>query len=444
MVNDNKYIDHEYQDIDLTLHKVNAPLQPDPTGMPGKSGPGPGGFPSAQALADLSAYPVLTEEVGYPPSPVSSPSLPPSIPGQAPLGQIAFKTIADVLGWKGRPGDNKGFIGALTQSFALSEVEGHVQATWQRRSIPIQSDLSGGIAGAQASIYARAQDVLEKSLPILDNLYTLDETADTSDIESLREVIRSQMTELVNELGTLGGPRVPRVNQYFNQLLNIGLPASTTVKSDPDAIGGSLGDFRGLLGLTTTLNFVNSMDDERNQTFYRLLSDNLTSLAQTYVNNLAFFQRTTTSGVQPFFGTQLVLLSRQLSVISESVEEVRFALDSVFIGPAERQTLLLKIEPQPMFIEELLTWVQAFCTDEGPTLIEKGGKLGVGYGFVDSVTSLTGLVTAASHLRRHHSALPPGFFTARVNRAWCDLLSQLTELGNLAGSVQRKLFKKTN
>jgi hypothetical protein len=141
----------------------------------------------------------------------------------------------------------------------------------------------------------------------------------------------------------------------------------------------------------------------------------------------------------PFFGTQLVLLSRQLSVVSESVDEVRFAMDSVFIGPAERQTLLLNFGPNlsSLFIEELLSWVQSFSTEEGPMLIEKAGKLGVGFGFIDSVNTLTGFVAAAVNLQRNLNPLPPGFYTARVQRSWRDLLAQLQELSSLATPVGR-------
>jgi hypothetical protein len=68
---------------------------------------------------DLTAYPVLTEEIGYPPSPLSRPSGGPSSPGSggAPggLAQVASRAIGDVLGWKTNATDAKGFIGALSR-----------------------------------------------------------------------------------------------------------------------------------------------------------------------------------------------------------------------------------------------------------------------------------------------------------------------------------------
>ena len=64
----------------------------------------------------------------------------------------------------------------------------------------------------------------------------------------------------------------------------------------------------------------------------------------------------------------MLLISRQFTVIAETVNEVRFALDSVFIGPNERQALLLEFTDQalaPMFLEDVLTEVESFASDEG-------------------------------------------------------------------------------
>src|ERR1700733_5899837 len=139
-------------------------------------------------LTDLAAYPILTEEVGYPPSPLATPSSNRGGGGggSSPLGQVVNKAVSDVLGWKIKAGDTKGFIGALTQSFTLTEVEGHVESTWTPRTYAVQTDLAGGISGAQASIYTRGQEALEQSLPLLDGLYALDPEADPEDVVALQ------------------------------------------------------------------------------------------------------------------------------------------------------------------------------------------------------------------------------------------------------------------
>jgi hypothetical protein len=133
------------------------------------------------------------------------------------------------------------------------------------------------------------------------------------------------------------------------------------------------------------------------------------------------------------------LLSRQLSVIGETVGEVRFTLDSVFIGASERQTLQLEFTggDPAMFIEDILSWTEAFAKDEGPQLIQNAGKLGVGDGFLPVVQKLQTLVTEARH-PVNESALPPGYRTNRVQRSLKDLADQLGELVALAGPVQLK------
>jgi hypothetical protein len=104
------------------------------------------------------AFPILTEELGYPPSPAAGGGATTRGGGgkNGGLGPIVNKAIQDALGWKVKPGDATGFVGALNQSFQLKTVEGAVVSTWTPRSYVVQSDLSGGITGAQASIYTMA------------------------------------------------------------------------------------------------------------------------------------------------------------------------------------------------------------------------------------------------------------------------------------------------
>ena len=429
--------------VTLTAVRKGRRDVPSPQAVSGAPPNGPNG-----PITDISAYPVLTEEVGYPPSPLARPSgAPPA--GGAPLGQIATKAIADVLGWKPKAGDTKGFLGALTQSFALTEVEGHVESEWKPRTYAIQTDLAGGITGAQASIYSRGKDALDQSLPLLDGLYKLNPEAIDEDVAALKAVAKSQLSELVNELGFLGGPRVTRVNQYFGLLIGNAFPVPATSRStlnatDPDLIGGTLGNLRDDLGLNfKEQDFVNSVEGEQDLSNYRIISDYVTSLAQSWLNNIDFLVLDTET---PFFGTQLVLLSRQLSVVAESVDEVRFTLDSVFIGPAERQTVELSTNlappftPPPIFLEDLFSWISNFATEEGPRLIQDGGKFGVQNTFYPVAGKLVEMVDA---LRSHvtstspsPSGLPPGAYTKRVQKSVIDLDNQLRQLANLASRIE--------
>jgi hypothetical protein len=405
------------------------------------------------ALKDVTTYPVLTQEVGYAPSPIAGASGSPATgAGGASLGATAVKAINDVLGWKLKADDPKGFLGALNASFTCQEIEGHTECTWTPRTYAVATDLAGGITGAQASIYTRAKEALDLALPLLKALYALDPTADNEDFIALQKVATDQMNELVDELGMLGGPRPSRVSQYFNLLLGVPFPMtpSTTVENDPDKIGGTLGRLREVLGLNSgTDDFVNSVDDEQDLTNFRILSDYMTSLAQSWVNNLAFFMTPPPLGTQPFFGTQLVLLSRQLSVVAESVDEVRFAMDSVFIGPAERQTLEIAMhvkhgsQPFSMYAEDLLSWISSFSTEEGPRIIQDGGKYAVGDAFALQVSNLHDLVQAAMHPANDRD-LPPAYFTGRVQSALSNLALQLKSLVSLAKPIAHKIEATTS
>jgi hypothetical protein len=400
-----------------------------------------------QPLRDLAAYPILTEEVGFSPSPLATPSTGgPGGGGSSPLGQIVNKAVGDVLGWKIKPGDAKGFVGALTQSFALADVEGHVEAKWTPRSYAAQSDLAGGITGAQASVYSRGKEALDQSLPLLDGLYPLDPEADPEDVKALKAVVKSQLLELVNELGFLSGPRVSRVNQYFGLLLidadqgSKFPPQPGPLVVNPDQVGGTLGNLRDLFGLNfDTQDFVNSVQDEQNLSNYRIMADYVTSLAQSWLSNLPYFGL---DSQKPFFGTQLVLLSRQLQVVAEAVDEVRFTLDSVFIGPAERQTTILNFPGTTLssiFLEDLLSWIRNFTTEEGPRLIQEGGKFGVQNTFTPVVREvqrfLVNLPTSASAA----NPLPAGFFAPRVQFAFSDLKDQLQQLITLAKPIKHEI-----
>jgi len=352
-----------------------------------------------------------------------------------------------VLGWRPKGDDPRGFVGALTQSFALKEVEGHTEWTWTPRTYAVQTDLAGGITGAQASLYTRAKDALDQALPLLDGLYPLRVDADPQDMEALRATVHSQMTEIVNELGISGGPRVSRIDQLFLLLLGGRLqPEPGEIVTEPDDVepGSQLGTLREEFGLATTDDLVNTVEEEQNLTNFRILADYLIGLRLSWVANRRFFTRVT--GTTPFFGTQLVLLSRQLSVIVESVDEVRFALDSVFIGPSERQTLELVLggrEDEPltrMFVEELLSWVSSFASEEGPRVIQDGGKHGVQTAFLPVVETLQLLVDGATHPANPTDLpLPKGYYTLRVQRSLQELRDQLKELVKLASSITHQV-----
>jgi hypothetical protein len=446
--------------------------------------------PSNEGGGPIPSFPVLTEEVGYPPSPLaggnsSGTSRPGSSSnggfgggsaGRGSLGPMVTRALQDVLGWKIKPNDAVGFMGALNQSFTLTQSEGTVVTTWTPRSYAVQSDLSGGISGAQASIYTMAKTMLDQILPLLNGLYPLDPAANTEDVTALKQLVINQLTNLTSEMGYLGGPRVMRVHQYLQMLLGVRLelrqappplhihvigrhppqgsplaerfhagtwPPVKHYWTSPDLVLGSLGNLRDMLGLFELFdkknNFINTVEDEQNVTNFRVIVDYVNSVFNAWSNSIQFF-----AGVHSrFLGTQLVIISRQLGVVNEAIDEVRFVLDSVFIGPAQRETTPIHFHGlsspvfnhlPTIFLEDLLQWAQNFVATEAPDVIQNGGKLGIGEDFMATVEQLYVQTFGLYLYAQAQAGAPIG--TARVQQGLYKLVSQFKELFQLSKSVE--------
>jgi hypothetical protein len=339
-----------------------------------------------------------------------------------------------VLGWRPRSGDAKGFVAALDQSFALSEVEGHVEWKWTPKSYAVQADM-GAITGAQASIYSRAKAALDQALPILDGLYPLNPDFDPQDIESIRAIVRTEMIELVGELGVSGGPRVQRVDALLDQLVGFAYKRDQTLPAlKPHRVGAHLGMVRDRFGLKQEL--VNTIPEEQNLTNFIILVNYVDTLRLSWQDTRHFFNRL---GSDVFLGTQLVLLSRSLAVIAESVQETYYVMDSVFLGSAERETVQLELAPGSiMTIAELLRWAEHFASIEGPRYIEDGGKDGVSSAFVPTLRRLELFVGRAAEIAGSNSGdVVAALRTPRVRRALTELHSEIETALESAESVRR-------
>jgi hypothetical protein len=186
---------------------------------------------------------------------------------------------------------------------------------------------------------------------------------------------------------------------------------------------------RDVYGLTSAQ--VNSIDEERNLTNYQVLVDYVSSLKLSWDSQRKFFDRV---GPEIFLGTQLVLISRALGVVAESVQDTAFAMDSVFLGEAERQTVQLEYAGEPpLFIAELLAWVDHFATEEGPRLIRDGGKAGI-KSLQPVAEKLAELVRDAQlpPLGPQDPAnLPASFRTIRVQRSLAELVNHMDDVNDL-------------
>ena len=127
---------------------------------------------------------------------------------------------------------------------------------------------------------------------------------------------------------------------------------------------------------------------------FRILIDYANSLLSGWITTAS--RSSPARASNPFLGTQLVVISRQLGVISETVDEVRFVLDSVFIGPGRARNDRLQLHTDfptftghcraaenlpPIYLEDLpAVGCKPLSADEAQDVIQNGGKLGIGRG----------------------------------------------------------------
>jgi hypothetical protein len=367
------------------------------------------------------------------------------------LQQIVDNALGQVL-CRSSKNDPKAFLDSLTKTFTPQESNGRITYNWTPCSYNIvQTELGGTVSGAQASLFHRAKTLLDDALRQLDKLYALNPAADPQNMEAVRSVVRTEIVELINELGTEGGPRTQRVDSLFQLLVG-----NAEANDSFEKIGGQLKDLADIFGLTRSR--INNVDEEQNFSNYLIIKDSLLSIRDSW----NAFNADTGGGA--YIGTQLVLLSQALSVVAESVQETYRIMDSVFLGPAERQAVWIdfakarqnsqnikgkendsdpafplpdgtqysigetkQLKP-PMTIEKLLSWTLNWSTKEAPTIAIAGGKLGIAKSIVETSNRLMILVQSASYVRVPNTA----FQRAGVIRVLRDLSFQLFEVKRLA------------
>jgi hypothetical protein len=388
------------------------------------------------SMDDISTYPVFTQDFSYGGGPSNVGGSGGGGSSTTSLGLTAQRAIADVLGRRPRIDDPKSFVAALNTSFMCKELEGHTECTWVQRAAAGLTELGGAITGAQASVYQRTKEAYDAASPLIRALTPLRTDFSAEIVEAARSIVITEFQELVSELGFEGGPRVSRVDDLLFILLDQDFnpqPPRNGSINDPQnadllaACGrgaiGRLGDALGILP-----NYVDTIEDEQDLTNFLVILDYANSIR----NSWNTFRPNFLGGAQNFLGTQIILLQRSLSVISESVSQVTLAMDSVFLGPAERQTVRIdfpaNVSP-PMYVADFLNWIDRVTTSEGTTIVQEGGRIGMRT-LVQPLNRLRDLVRNSDGRIRH-----PGAGHPRVRRTLQDLGSQLTEAARLAASV---------
>ena len=129
-------------------------------------------------------------------------------------------------------------------------------------------------------------------------------------------------------------------------------------------------------------------------------------------------------------------------MIAEQARETYAAMDSVFFGAAERQVTMLDLPGEsPITVAELLSWVETFATQEGPQLIQDGGKDGVVV-FRLTTEHLATLVQKAASLASQPAInRTRPFHTKRVANSLGELAAYLATAKNRAAEISRRPFR---
>ncbi|TFV60239.1 hypothetical protein E4P42_04650 [Mycobacterium sp. PS03-16] len=366
---------------------------------------------------NLTAYPMLVSDTD------GAPATSGGAPGTVAAQRLVDTAMRQTLGRLPKYTDSKAFLAALNQSFEIKAVDGQTMVSWRARSYVGQTELGGGVTGFQASLYARAREALAASLPLLQSLKPLRPDADVEEMAAARSIVQTQFNALVDELGIEGGPRIIRVDEFFNLLLRqevFGLDNRRV----PGGMLGYLGDVYGL-----RRELVNTIDEERAFSDFLLVRDYINTVEQSW----------TTFRDSQFgrdLGTRLVLLSNALQVVAESVDEVEAAMDSVFVGPAERSVTAFRIgKGRRMLVSELLSWIRSFTTGEAPQLAQDGGRRGVG-AIIGTARQLADLTDALIDALADQS-MPAGLRHPRVRQPLTETRGYLSRVAELAGQVHR-------
>lgn len=359
-------------------------------------------------------------------------------PQHGNLQQIVDSAIVEVLGRNAN--DPKVILTSLKQSFAPQEIQGRITYIWTPRTYAVQTETGGALSGAQASLYYRAKAALDSILPLLNGLIPLDPAADLQNMEAMRSIVRTELSELVHEIGLEGGPRIWRVDNLFVVLLG----EKSEVREKCEKNISQLQNLAQIFGFKR--NKINNVEEEQNYTNYLTILDYVISLRYSWDR----YKDDTKS--EKYLGTQLVKLSQALSAVADSVNEAYRIMDAVFLGFAERQSVIIDFDEQlpekgeypirdkgiVLSLEELLSWAKEFATFEGQALAKGGGKLAIAEVVKETAKQIADVVNAASDVKINNSA----FDRAGVRDSLKDLAAQLRVVEALAKQVKPETKSK--
>lgn len=378
--------------------------------------------------------------------------------GGAATGAPTARAMVDaqmraILGRSTGSGGVAGTLAALDRSFTMDQQRGVDVWVWQPRSYAVQSDIGAGVTGRQASIARLAGTIADEITPLVDGLTPLvpEDSVNPDEIDAARSIFDESLPAFVTEIGLDGGPRITRalglLQDVATQLQALGMLLGA-LGEHPRGGGVDLSDpttwVRPRRLLAPGIGFpwdaldpqtwwppderyVVTVADEQDLTDYRIAFDRLSVLVAQFQ---AGYMAGGLPGAQPQDrGMLIVLLQRALDASAEAAQATQDALDSVNLGPDEREVIYL--DATGLSVDDALTWATSFPSDEAPPLLQDGGRLGA-----RSILARTQAIVASVNLIQNPqnapSPLPDGLSHPRVVYALRLLADALGDVVNAA------------
>jgi hypothetical protein len=392
-------------------------------------------------MADITdtAFPIWTENVN------TSNVAGTSTPSGRGRGDSSLASISEILGWRVNKSDPQGIRRALNEAFHITKHnDGTSSVDWKQRGFRVQVGSSGitEVTGAQRSLYERARAMVDQIYPLLDGLMPLTSDPDWEDINAIQSLIRPELEEMVAQFGAEGGPVPQRVDNVLELLIDYDPDIDDTRFADPATVTGQLGLLRTRLDLVSEN--VNTIDEELRLTNFHTLVNYVDMLRLTWHAQRDSFDRV---DAEAFLGTHSVLIERALTCVAESIHEVYRAMDSVFLGPAERATVTIEIGGVRVTLAELLEWIDDIASKRGFDIIRESGKDGIIHALAPTLERLNDLLNSANafiageKLRIEQGAqdilIPRALATNRVTSPMLELQTHLDNARRFSTDIKR-------
>lgn len=382
-------------------------------------------------------YPIWTQIVNNGSTPSAGSGTP---VGGSRTRDESLTALSEILGWRVNKTDPDGIRHALTEAFTITRDEnGSSDVTWVPRGLRVQVNRSGSatITGAQRSLFERARAMVEQLKPLLAGLRPL-ATSDDEDVESIHALIEPGLEDLLDQFGAEGGPVPQRVDHIFNLLVGYN-PKEPLTRLTPANVSGQLQALGDDLGIDAA--HVNTIAEEINLTNFHTVVAYIDTLRTMWHTERPSFDRNDDTAA--FLGTQTVLIERALNCVAQSLQEVGFALDSVFVTADERATLFAKVDGIDVTFAEVFSWIEDIATRDGFDAIRWSGKDGLQFHLAPTLDRLADIVTAVLNFidadadKGTARTLPEAFSTNRVRTALDELQKHLANAAVRAGHVKR-------